>query len=257
MSPGMKTTLRVLESNQKQIEKLKHRAIQLSDPVAALALADLAIAATKATQDLWFESSNVKGKGPDQSARREMLLFWLGNKPIPILHPVDPRGQEILDSFQFGPYKKRNRKNTDMKKLLDLLIYPEFQAIQHSVSRPSGLDGQIWDLPPLASSPQKWADVIVAWLWDRYGKIIVNPASTLYKIARPEHGLAIDAKRRRMTLKIRGKKRLLKGGGEMSEIGETWTIHEQRKIDKMRVTDAHIRNGLKAAIVGFLTRNLR
>ena len=262
MSPEMKAALRAIESCQKQIEKLKHRAIQ-GDAAAALVLVDLGVFATRAVQDLWFTPSIYNPfdghSGKDGLiAQHEILSFWLkARDALPTLDPEDSRQKEMLRGIRSGPFKTRKRKQTDMKTLLESMILPQFENILHKPDRPTGIEGQIWDLPPLSPASLKfWADMIVAWLWEKHKAKMTDKDSWLYKLTRAERGYSIDKERRKETLKERIKKRKKRGGGEMGFVDETWTGHEEDKIDKMSVTHAHIKNGLKAEIIEYWQRHL-
>lgn len=266
MSPEMKHALKVAKLCEEQLSELRHRAIQ-GDLPSALILADVATKASRAVQDLWFEPGiynpfRSKSSLAGLEMRREALAYWLSSKAsMPVLisldECIDPDGATMLRGIRTGPFKPRDRKPSDMKTLIEAIVLPSFQTIQMSPNRPSSIEGRIWDLPPLSkASLPAWSDLIIDWLWEKHRDPLNTPTSWLYRLARPEYGLKAEQRKRRATLKRNRAKWRRDGGGEMSPVTATKAEHSAKEITNMRVTHAHIRNGLKTAITGYLRRNL-
>lgn len=264
ISSEMKQTLGAIEACELEINNLKHRAVQ-GDALAAIALVEIGVTAARAVQALWAESPvynpfRESAVSDDLAQRREALNFLFHDlKAFPTLYPGDPGQEAMLKEIEYGPFKKRRRKVTDAKTLLEDMVLPRFYRIKGAVKRPVGIDGRIWDLPRLSLSTSKiWTDVITAWLGEKFPAKLTAPNSWLYKLANPHLGLSKDKARRKTTLKRRIRKWMSEGDGdgEMSAIDKTWAEQEKKEIDAMSVTHAHIRNGFKAAIIKYFERNL-
>lgn len=93
MSPAMKDALRAEGQCKAAISQLQNKASH-GDPIAALALYDVAVEATRTLHALWTERT----KGTDDlKKRRELLAHLLGGRPIPCLFG-DRQHEETSDS---------------------------------------------------------------------------------------------------------------------------------------------------------------
>lgn len=258
--PNISAELQAMQDAGKIIKQLKRRAVQ-GDPMAIVALVEVAREATLAVRALWFDRAHHFDPDDETrslAARREWLSFQFSDSALPVIHCWDGAGDRqqlaMLNGIKFGPFKARERKRRigDMKSLIEM-TQTNFRWIQSTPQRPAGLDGTIWDLPPLTrASAKDWAAVAVDWLWERHRSKMENPDSWLYTLARPEHGLSRDVKKRKVTLKEKIKGWRKEGGA----VAETWIQEEPKKIKAMKVTPSHIKTGLKAEIIGYFKRNL-
>lgn len=266
MSPEMKRALETATLCSKALSGLKHQATA-GDLAALLVLADVATEAAMALEETWraqgaynpFQHAKLTSA---REIRREAMSFWLqGKSMLPVLHAVDgepsPNGMAMLNGIRSGPFKPRRRKETDINTLLEVMVIPTFRDIQALTQRPDAIEGRIWDLPPLTSATVNiWSSVIVEWLHFRHRDAVTNPQSWVYRIANPQRGLRADKSKRQRTLKRQLAKWRRQCGGALGPIEATKAEVAAKKIGSMRVTSAHIRNGLITSIVSYLRQNL-
>jgi hypothetical protein len=274
MSPSMTESLRAIAACDEEVRELKHRAINGRDVGAALALIDVAAAATRAVHDLWNErriyDPSKRGVQPsdDLAERRELLAFHVGTeKPFPTLHHWAPdairRKLEadqavMLHGLEFGPKKGLGRKGSKMRMLLDV-VTEIFEGIQQRPDAPRGVEGEIWRLPPLGLETRAaWAGAVVAWLWSRprLRRRLRRPGSDLYSLANPARELARDrrkAEKRLDDLIAIWKK---EDGWPLGVVRASRRLQAIERIRLMHVTDAHLRNGLRDQIIAYWGRNL-
>lgn len=266
MSPEMKTAQADYDLCVERLDALKHRAIQ-GDAAAALVLVDAAVHAARAVQELWFTPPTYntfrKNRPKDQLARRrDFLRFFLSNKAaLPVLHPEDSQQAEMLRAIKAGPFKDRKRKATDMKMLMDQMLLPIFDEIRIQPKEPAETDGEVWRLPPLAQATiGPWAGVAVTWLWSHHKAKLTNPASWLYKLAKPETEALREVGKKETALDEFRRKRTNPKIGAM-ELDHSRRFKErQSSLGRQRqnptITASHIKNGLRSEIAAYLKRNL-
>lgn len=267
-TPELPPELQAIKDAGKIIAQLKRQAVRGKSPMAMLALVEVASVATLAVRALWFDRSyefDPEDTTRALAARREWMSYQFSGVRLPVLHSwegaSDTHQEAMLKGIEFGPFKGRQGKGTQMKMLIKAMILPQFQRIQFAPLRPAGIEGKIWKLPALAPDSAKlWTDVIVDWLWERHRAKMENPESWLYKLAAPEVEAQRDLNKRDARLSLLRSKLKRKDGGEMGPVNAT-KFSEKEKILKAemnnpRITPAHIRNGLKTGIKAYLSSNL-
>ena len=274
MSAHLNESIRAINACAEEIARLKAKAIDERDIPAAMALVEIAVNATRAVHDLWFEhrrfnpfESQSTAAG-DLEARREILTAWIGStEPVPILHtweaPPDERQTAFLHGLKLGPLVGRAQKGNAMRKLVEEIVIPQFREIRNLPAAPHGMDGEIWGLPPLSFETRaQWASVAAKWLWLKKRDELRRKDSQLYKLANPEREMNRNKLKREKSLKefIARERIASKRGDKHPAIADTnvAVVGAKRRMNiaAMKVTDANIKNGLTSEIAEYLGRQV-
>lgn len=255
---------------REEVRKLKHNVIVGGDPAAAVTLLGLAVSATEALQSLWSDPTpQVLGAGentsPSLEARRELLAFlFKGADPLPIFRweqtsAEHPNQGFFIDGIKNGPLKRRKRKATNMRTLIESVVFPDFSEIQFGARPKRGINHEIWCLPRLEKKTiKRWAGVIVEFVWLKKASELRTKNSDLYNLTGAEDELerAKAGRRRALDTWIKGERKKYGNDGDRESVLQTRVqvkmAKTNAKINGMQVTDSHIKTGLRSEITKYL-----
>lgn len=283
LSPEMNQTLFDFTRGLDAVARLERRAFT-GDATALIALVDLAKAATKAVQGIWFNEAprtpeplrndftyaKPQGRGyVSTSSRREALHFWCGGldcQPFPVFAFRDgtelaARQDAMLRGLFHGPGTKgKAHKENPVRFLIEDILRPAFLNIQFGKRPVDGVEAEIFCLEPLTKeNVAHWADLAVRWLEKQNrGQLRLHDSmSKLYKIANPEEELRKAIRKRTAVIEKQRKALLMKSGTPtLGIVDQTKYEVKVKEIAGLKVTRAMTRNCLKARILAWLRTNI-
>jgi len=283
-SPEMKQTVSDFTRGRDAVARLERWAFT-GDAAALIALVDLAKAATAAVQGLWFNEvpttpapfynpfTEERSPGTNYlsstASRREALHFWCGGldwQMFPVFAFRDgtkwaTRQEAMMRGVRRGPaIKGKAHKENPVRFLIEDLLRPTFLDVQYGKQPEDGIEAEIFLLQPLTKKNiDHWADVAARWLAKQNrGQLRLHEnTSKLYKIADPDTELRKVKKGKKSALK-KWKQSALKKSGTLilGVIDQTKYNERDKKIELSEVTEAMIRNCLKARILAWLRANI-
>lgn len=272
MNTSAPKNIRHAMAAEKAIAELRELAAG-GDFVAISLLVDVARNATRAVHSL-FENetpttpAKLSGwfRKPDEigAARREALNSVLGFSPVPTLHFWRDGGEEavrqteVLRHLEHGPLTGRAHESNPVHVWWRGGVMPVFLRIRHGKKPDHGWQLDAWNLPRLShDSIEQWVDAAVSWLWEDERFSLRIPGSPLFRLADPDSMRRKDIVRKAKRMSAARGKLARKSRGVV-EVADEWklTAREER-ITKTKITDAHIKGGLRMKFVSYLRRALK